>query len=88
MQNKIEMKRLEALTEAQMKQAVAEDDDTFIPDASWFARARVVMPQPKDVVTLRLDHEVLAWFRHDGRGYQTRINAVLKAFVEAQQRHP
>jgi uncharacterized protein (DUF4415 family) len=46
--------------------------------------ARVVLPAVKEVVTLRLDPDVLAWFRQDGRGYQTRINAVLRAFVEAQ----
>jgi uncharacterized protein (DUF4415 family) len=37
-------------------------------------------------VTLRLDRDVLDWFRRQGRGYQTRINAVLRAFVEAQDR--
>ena len=36
-------------------------------------------------MTLRLDPDVLAWFRNAGRGYQTRINAVLRAFVEAQK---
>jgi uncharacterized protein (DUF4415 family) len=37
-------------------------------------------------VTLRLDRDVLAWFRRQGRGYQARINAVLRAFVKAQER--
>jgi len=40
------------------------------------------------LIILRLDHDVLEWFRHAGRGYQTRINAVLKAFVAGQQRLP
>ena len=39
----------------------------------------------KEPVTLRLDRDILAWFRQRGRGYQTRINAVLRAFVEAQK---
>lgn len=39
--------------------------------------------QPKAVVSLRVDADVLAWFREQGPGYQTRINAVLKAFKEA-----
>jgi len=57
-----------------------------MPEADWFARARIVMPEPKKLVTLRLDAEVLDWFRHRGRGYQTRINAVLRGFVAAQRR--
>jgi uncharacterized protein (DUF4415 family) len=47
-----------------------------------------VTPQAKEMVTLRLDPDVLAWFRKAGRGYQTRINAVLRAFVEAQEPRP
>jgi len=41
------------------------------------------MPQRKESITLRLDQDVLAWFRAMGRGYQTRINAVLKSYMEA-----
>ena len=48
--------------------------------------ARVVWPQTTEPVTLRLDRDVLAWFRRQGRGYQARINAVLRAFVKAQER--
>jgi len=73
------------MTDAEIEQAVADDPDSFIPDATWMKNARVVLPQTKEIVTLRLDPDVLAWFRQDGRGYQTRINAVLRAFVEAHQ---
>lgn len=38
---------------------------------------------PKALVSLRIDADVLAWFRAQGRGYQTRINAVLRAFKDA-----
>jgi len=38
---------------------------------------------PKAAIALRLDADVLAWFKSQGRGYQTRINAVLRAFKEA-----
>lgn len=57
-------------------------------DPRAFARAlvrkglRVVSPR-KDQVTLRIDAEVLAWFRGQGKGYQSRMNAVLKAYKEA-----
>lgn len=39
----------------------------------------------KNSVTLRIDHDVLEWFKEKGRGYQTRMNAVLKAYVKAHQ---
>jgi len=71
-------------TDAKIRRAVASDPDTFIPNAKWFAQARVVLPENKEAVTLRLDPDILKWFKHHGRGYQTRINAVLRAFVESQ----
>jgi uncharacterized protein (DUF4415 family) len=40
-------------------------------------------PARKTQVTLRIDTDVLEWFKKQGRGYQTRINALLKAYVEA-----
>ena len=84
--DKTDWTRVLALTDAEIEQAAADDPDTFIPDAGWIKRARIVMPQAKEMVTMRLDPEVLAWFRKSGRGYQTRINAVLRAFVEAQEK--
>ncbi|MDE2229387.1 MAG: BrnA antitoxin family protein [Alphaproteobacteria bacterium] len=81
-----ETKRLRRVSDAAIRRAAAADPDTFMPGAEWFARARIVMPEPKKLVTLRLDADVLDWFRHRGRGYQTRINAVLRGFVAAQRR--
>jgi uncharacterized protein (DUF4415 family) len=50
------------------------------------------MPKLKPVprktqITLRLDTEVLHWFKAQGKGYQTNINALLKAYMEANQKH-
>jgi uncharacterized protein (DUF4415 family) len=85
MKNKTDRERLGTMTDVEIEQATATDPDSFTPDASWMARAVVVKPKAKEVVTLRLDPDVLAWFRREGRGYQTRINAVLRAFVEAHR---
>jgi len=43
------------------------------------------LPPGKDAVKLRIDRDVLEWFRQTGKGYQTRMNSVLRAFVTAQQ---
>ncbi len=41
----------------------------------------------KELLTLRVDQDVLAWFKAQGRGYQTRINELLRAYMEANQQH-
>lgn len=42
------------------------------------------MPTPKEIVTMRLDADLLRWFRRE-RGYQTRINAILRAYMQAHE---
>ncbi len=53
--------------------------------ADFFANA-IVWAGPKQQITLRLDPDVLKFFRKQGRGYQTTINAVLRKYMEAQER--
>ncbi len=70
--------------------SVAEEsiDYSEIPEqsASFFKNAKLVMPEPKEVVTIRIDKDVLTWFKKQGKGYQTRINALLRAYMEASRR--
>ena len=54
--------------------------------SDFWKNAKLRMPQTKDSVTIRLDHDVLTWFRGMGRGYQTKINAILKSYM-ASARH-
>ena len=53
--------------------------------ADFWRSARVVMPAGKTSVHLRLDSDVVEWFRSRGKGHLTRMNAVLRAYVEAQE---
>lgn len=55
-------------------------------DASFFETAQVVVPPRKKQVTVRLDSDVLMWLKGQGRGYQTRINAILRAYYDAHAR--
>jgi len=56
-------------------------------DEEFWRNARVVMPAPnKASVHLRLDADVLEWFREQGRGHLSRMNAVLRSFMEAHKR--
>jgi uncharacterized protein (DUF4415 family) len=61
-----------------------EIDYSGIPelDEDFFKKAVIVLPQPKASVSIRLDQEVLDWFKSQGKGYQTRINALLRAYME------
>lgn len=56
-------------------------------DEEFWENARIVFPAPegKDAVKLRIDRDVLAFFKAGGKGYQTRMNAVLRAYVESQK---
>ncbi len=69
--------------------ATADDEIDYseIPEQGedFFRNARLRMPEPKALITMRLDQDVLKWFRKQGSGYQTRINALLRCYMEAQQ---
>lgn len=78
--------RVDALTEKAVERAVAADPDADVPNLDW-TKARLVIPQRKQSVHLRVDPEVLHWFRRTGRGYLTRMNAVLRAYYEAHRKH-
>jgi uncharacterized protein (DUF4415 family) len=56
-------------------------------DEDFWRHARVVMPDDKGKtpVSLRVDTEVVEWFKRQGKGYLTRMNAVLRAYVETQK---
>ena len=54
-------------------------------DKDFFKSATLVLPEPKTTVTIRLDQQVLEWFKAKGPGYQTRINALLRAYMEAHK---
>lgn len=76
--------RVDRLTDAQIRRAAARDPDARLTDRAFWKGARLVKREAKSQVTLRLDRNVLDWFRRQGSGYQTRINAVLRTFVDAQ----
>jgi uncharacterized protein (DUF4415 family) len=74
-----------ALTNDEIEAQIAADPDEADMAIDW-DRATIEMPQPKAVLNMRVDRDVLDYFRQTGRGYQTRINAVLRSYVE-RMRH-
>ncbi len=69
--------------------AMPDEDIDFseIPEMTdeWFKNAVVVWPQGKRQMSMRFDGEVLTYFRSLGPGFQSKMNAVLRAYVEAQK---
>lgn len=79
-----ERAELEAIA-AMPDDQIDTSDAPFRPDAVWVKA--VDFPHGKKLVSLRIDADVLDFFRHTGKRYQTRINAVLRAYVEAHKVH-
>lgn len=61
------------------------DPDDAMEEIDW-ATAELPLPRRKEQTTLRLDADVLDWFRAQGKGYQTRINAILRKYFEQRMR--
>jgi len=64
----------------------AERPDCLIDTTeAFFRRAAIELPECKQAVSMRLDADLLEWFKEQGPGYQTRINAVLRAYMKAHR---
>lgn len=82
---KTDWNRVDDRAEKALKLAIAADPDADVPNADW-TRARLVMPPRKESIHLRLDPDVLSWYRQQGHGYLTRMNGVLRAYMDAHRR--
>lgn len=77
-------KRLGSLSDREIRNSIGKDPEARATDAKFWSAAKVVLPQPKQPITIRLDADLLKWLRRQ-KGYQTRINAVLRAYMDAQK---
>ena len=78
-QSKTNVKHLENMSDEDIKL-----DDIRELDEAFFKSAQVRLPS-KQSVTLRMDSDVLLWFKQQGKGYQTRINQLLRRYMETHQ---
>ena len=84
-QDKTDLKRLDAMSEEDIEAAAQSDPDTLLLEDCDMASLQVIMPKAKRSISLRVDPDVLSFFKSYGKGYQTRMNAVLRAYMNAQQ---
>jgi uncharacterized protein (DUF4415 family) len=78
----ISKKRLRAI--ASKKDSSIDYSDIAELDKSFWNKAKLLEPEKKQAVSLRLDSDILKWFKKQGKGYQSLINAVLKIYVQAK----
>ena len=85
-EDKSDWARAATMTEAEIEAGIAADPDEAGMVVDW-AQASVELPRPKAVLNMRIDSDVLDFFRRQGKGYQTKINAVLRSYVEQMLHH-
>ena len=76
--------RLDAMTDEELEASIDREEEG---EFDW-STVMVGIPGPKRQLTLRLDGDIIDWFKAQGAGYQTRMNAVLRSYVEAQKKQP
>ena len=78
---KTDWARVDALTDEEIARAVANDPDAAPIDIDW-SDAVLVIPPKKKAISIRVDEDVLDYFKREGDGYQRRINAVLRSYMQ------
>jgi len=79
-QGQTDWARVDAMTDQDIERAVADDADAVPLDVDW-SNAELIVPPRKKPVSIRLDEDVIDWFRRSGPGYQTRINSILRHYM-------
>jgi uncharacterized protein (DUF4415 family) len=82
--SRTDLKKVDALTDAELERIIAEDEDEkdFRPD--W-TRAQLVLSEPKQSVHLRLEQDIIDFFKSHGKGHISRMQAVLKTYVDSHR---
>lgn len=78
-------KLIEMSDEEVERRAAADPDAGVLPPGFW-DNAELRLPLTKQQITLRLDPDVIGWFKRTGKGYQSRMGAVLRSYVEAKRK--
>ncbi len=81
------LEKLRRLTDEEIEASIANDPDwQEFKDIDW-SEAIVVIPPKKKAISIRVDEDVLDYFKKQGPGYQRRINAVLRSYMQQEARH-
>jgi uncharacterized protein (DUF4415 family) len=79
---KTDWSRVGKLTDRQINAAMANDPDwAELRNVDW-SKAELVIPAKKKAISIRIDEDVLDYFKGEGEGYQGRMNAVLRSYMQ------
>lgn len=78
--------RVDALTDEEIEASIANDPDWAEFKGLDWSNAVVVVPPKKQAISIRVDQDVLDFFKREGAGYQRRINAVLRSYMQQKQK--
>jgi uncharacterized protein (DUF4415 family) len=81
---KSDLDKLRKLTDAEIEASIADDPD-WSDDWNW-SEAVLVTPPRKKAISIRVDEDVLDYFKKDGAGYQRRMNAVLRSYMQQKRK--
>jgi uncharacterized protein (DUF4415 family) len=79
-------RKLIEMTDEEVERRAATDPDAALTPPGFWDNATVLLPENKQQITLRLDPEVIRFFKRTGKGYQSRMGAVLRSYVEAKRK--
>jgi len=79
-EGRTDWKRVKAMKQSEVER-LADEEEGKLPKG-WEKKVVLGIPAPKKDIHIRLDADIVDWFKSRGKGYQTRINAVLRAFVQ------
>jgi uncharacterized protein (DUF4415 family) len=83
---KTDWARVDALTDEDIEAAIANDPDwEEFKDVDW-SKAVLVIPPRKKAISIRVDEDVLDFFKREGEGYQRRMNAVLRSYMQQKSK--
>jgi uncharacterized protein (DUF4415 family) len=81
---KSDLGRLRKLTDEEIEASIANDPD-WSEDWNW-GEAVLVIPPKKKAISIRVDEDVLDYFKNEGAGYQRRMNAVLRSYMQQKRK--
>ena len=73
------------MTDAEITTAIADDPDWAEFEPIDWSKAEVVVPPKKQAISIRLDEDLINFFKAEGAGYQRRINAVLRSYMRERK---
>jgi uncharacterized protein (DUF4415 family) len=85
--SRTDLSRVDAISDEKLEKLIAEDEDERGLRPDW-TKAKLILPQAKQSVHLRIEQSIVEYFKSQGKGHISRMQAVLKAYVDAHRPHP